>query len=1259
MVLRSSLPHTAVAAERNIGPENDSSASLPAPLPDARRVPTWSPGAMNPGPSAAEPYAAFISYRHHAVDREWAAWLHGALERYRVPKRLSMARSVPQRLGRVFRDEEEMAASSDLSAEISAALERSRFLIVVCSPRTPSSKWVAAEIERFQALGRGRQVLALLVEGEPAESFPAGLQVLHAGSDDAAGLEPLAADVRTSDGISVRERRQQALLRLLAPMLGVRFDELRQREQERQMRQLLVAGALGLAVLTLVSVLAVVAYLQRNEAALQRDVAVRNLARSYAEAGATASAERDFIAAEVAYAKALLAHDEPALREQLFDARARGFSLRWQIAGTGDIARAALSADGTRVALAKAHVVDVRELKSGRVLATLNVAGRPNAVAFDAEGGRVAVGDDRGRVVVWDVASAAVVHRRDAHDTALLAISFDDASGEWRSVARDNRVQGWKPPSTGAAWLRSIEGPALSSALFVPGGRAIAIGNVAGQVRIEPLKGGAAQLQLDAHRSAVGALAVSTDGTRLATWADLPRPGAPPDDAVKIWSAADARTAPIALSSSPGAPRPDALAFAPDGRRLLTGQISDGLVVWDARDGKRLARLGGRDGVAFVAAAGNAAITAGPGLQRWDLGQVSAQSLSVGHGHSAQAVAAMPDGRLVLSAGFDRMLRLWDAGTGQAHAAWPAGDALHDVRVSPDGRWVATCSSRIEVRDAATGAVKWSLPAGFYPFAACLAFDPAAPRLYVAGGGAGTGVIVRSLDDGAELERLPLPGARVVALAAAAGKLAAAASDGSITVFDLDKRLPAVTLRSPSGGISKLALSADGSRVATTHRDTLSLWELSTPGTPRSGRVPASSDTVIDVHALAFTRDGLRLLTSAWGELALWDSVTMRRLAVLRPNESRTGHLNGFALAPDGRSVHIAQDDGTVSSWRMEDSGEVRTLRGERGMLGAWAARADGRQLAAADGGPSGQGGGQVLFFDLDATGAAHGTIAIPGTQAAALAYDPGGRWLFAALGSGVDKGGELRRWNLAASSWHPEIVTLLTAPRALAVDRAGQRVAVGGSDAPGSQPLVQVFDAGTLAERQRLTGHQRGLEVLRYDTAGSLWSGGLDLQANEWLADGTKRPLMLHGGTVTGTTVSPDRRWRATASRDGSVRLFDAEGRLVQHWYSHRSGYGWAEDVDFSPSGQWLASAGGDGRVLLREVGGEWPVRLVLRGHDNTWIQSARFVGDGRWLVTRSHEGWFKLWDIPEVQRLWNAPAADLAAETARRTGRAVVLER
>lgn len=200
-------------------------------------------------------YGAFISYRHVEPDRRWAHWLHRSLEAFRTPRALVRA-GVPARVGRVFRDEEELPASADLSREIDRALEQSRFLVVVCSPSTPASRWVNKEVQRFRELQRGDRIIALLVHGEPHEAFPPSLRQIRRLADAPGGpsaadveeVEPLAADVRRSR-LEPRSRlRKMALLRIAACLLGCRFDDLRQREQERQRRRLL-AGLAGLVVL--------------------------------------------------------------------------------------------------------------------------------------------------------------------------------------------------------------------------------------------------------------------------------------------------------------------------------------------------------------------------------------------------------------------------------------------------------------------------------------------------------------------------------------------------------------------------------------------------------------------------------------------------------------------------------------------------------------------------------------------------------------------------------------------------------------------------------------------------------------------------------------------------------------------------------------------------------------------------------------------------------------------------------------------------
>jgi tetratricopeptide (TPR) repeat protein len=213
-------------------------------------------------------YAAFISYRHAEVDRRWAKWAHRTLETYRVPAALVKQRGAPARVGRCFRDEEELPASADLSAEIDRALVASRFLIVVCSPRTPQSRWVNREVERFRELGRGDRIVTLLTEGEPAASFPRALTEIRRVAGDGAErideVEPLAADVRPGRHESRGHLARMARLRMVACVLGVRFDDLRNREQQRRNRRLAALASVAAALLLAMSLLTAFAFHQRG-----------------------------------------------------------------------------------------------------------------------------------------------------------------------------------------------------------------------------------------------------------------------------------------------------------------------------------------------------------------------------------------------------------------------------------------------------------------------------------------------------------------------------------------------------------------------------------------------------------------------------------------------------------------------------------------------------------------------------------------------------------------------------------------------------------------------------------------------------------------------------------------------------------------------------------------------------------------------------------------------------------------------------------
>lgn len=174
-------------------------------------------------------YSAFISYRHLELDRKWAKWVLQAIETYRVPKDL-VQQGFPARLGKCFRDEDEIPASNNLTAQILQALKTSEYLIVICSKHTPESQWVAREIELFREMGKGDKILALLVDGKPGESFPKALRFDTAGTE----IEPLAADVRTRADLNDKQLKELARLRLSGALLGCKYDDLKQRDKARQ-----------------------------------------------------------------------------------------------------------------------------------------------------------------------------------------------------------------------------------------------------------------------------------------------------------------------------------------------------------------------------------------------------------------------------------------------------------------------------------------------------------------------------------------------------------------------------------------------------------------------------------------------------------------------------------------------------------------------------------------------------------------------------------------------------------------------------------------------------------------------------------------------------------------------------------------------------------------------------------------------------------------------------------------------------------------
>ena len=558
-----------------------------------------------------------------------------------------------------------------------------------------------------------------------------------------------------------------------------------------------------------------------------------------------------------------------------------------------------------------------------------------------------------------------------------------------------------------------------------------------------------------AHATQVWAVAVSPDGTRIATG------GA--DGLIKLWDAKTLREL-RTLEGHTEAVR--CVAFSPDGTRLASGGGDGTVRLWRLggqhkplvlRGHKELTGLTRADGrsirvsvyaVAFSPDGARLASAGGFGdhtVKVWDAATGKELLTLEGHGKSVLAVAFSHDGRRIASADSEDMVKVWDAATGK-EIPTPLADAGQAVAFSPNGKHLATGTKdgQVVLRDAQT----------FDEVARVKAHRDSVLALVYSRDGTsfatgGRDNLVKAWHAGTGREAATFMGhsgiVRAVAFLPGGRRLVSASADGTIKLWDRESRARRLALAGHNKSVADAVFSPDGSRLISASLDgTLRVWDLASAAV-----VMTLGKHADEVWSVALSPDGSRIASlSKDGTVKGWDAKTGRELVSVAGEKAYFGSI---AFGPDGTRLIGGGFGRRLKVWDAASGRELATIQADKGLFSP-----DGTLIATlAYGDP-------IKLWDAK-TGAELRSIPQPeGDIAVVLAFSPDGAWLASGGFTGT-----VRLWDVRTGREARTLAGHTDAAHSIAFSPDGRRIATASRDG-----TVKLWDAATGRELLTLAGN-------------------------------------------------------------------------------------------------------------------------------------------------------------------------------------------
>jgi RNA polymerase sigma factor (sigma-70 family) len=566
----------------------------------------------------------------------------------------------------------------------------------------------------------------------------------------------------------------------------------------------------------------------------------------------------------------------------------------------------------------------------------------------------------------------------------------------------------------------------VASAAFTGDGKTVIAADSGGNLVYWDVSTGKEVRRVAAHRGAIYALAVSSDGGTLASGGR---------GEVGLWETATAK--PLARWKVDN----DAimqLAFTPDAKTLAMRQQGATITLWDVATRKKLHDLQGHKGnVSSISMSpdGKSLASASykdPAIRLWEVATGKEIRQIEAHKHEALWVAFSPDGKTLASSGNDNTLRFWDPATGKEkkQSFEPAG--LQNLVYLPDGKHLAGLSNGgLTLRDATTGKEVRAFEKPLRQ-SSNLAVSPDGKTLVTSWGGPHT-LDLWEVATGKRINRFEGHGHGVTSITFSAdGRSlysAGSITDPPVREWDVTLGKERRAIVDNPNGAECVALSPDGTLLAACEYSI----RLFNPVTAKEVRALKGHGSVI--VSVAFSADGKTLVSGSYYDqtIRVWEVATGKQLQLIKIQQDRPC---AAALAPDGKSLAAGgYNDGSVRIWDAATGKEVGKLATGQHTVHSLAYTPDGRSLAV---------GGMeeaIGLYDV-ATGKLVRRFEGHQSWIGQLTFSIDGRTLVSGSGDNT-----LRLWEVATGQERGRFSGHTGAIRSVALSRNGRMAASGSKD--------------------------------------------------------------------------------------------------------------------------------------------------------------------------------------------------------------------